>query len=144
MIKSSQVVSGRQYPQKVIPLIEAAKNSIKIIVFDWRWYPSDPGASCQLFNCAILRAVKRGVKVQGIANCDEIINLLNKEGCFIKKLVSTRLLHCKLMIIDDKIVITGSHNYTQSAFQMNFELSVILEHDEEQKDFVQFFNNLYN
>jgi phosphatidylserine/phosphatidylglycerophosphate/cardiolipin synthase-like enzyme len=48
------------------------------------------------------------------------------------------------MIIDDKIVITGSHNFTQSAFDTNFELSVVLESDKDQLDFVQFFNNLYN
>jgi phosphatidylserine/phosphatidylglycerophosphate/cardiolipin synthase-like enzyme len=144
MVKLSKVISGRQFPQEVIPLIERAKNSIRIIVFDWRWYPSDPGSSCQLFNQAILRAVRRGVKVQGIANCDEVISFLNREGCFIKRLRTTRLVHCKLMIIDGKVVVTGSHNYTQSAFEMNLELSVILESDEEQVPFVSFFNNLYN
>lgn len=144
MINLIKVVSGKQYPENVIPLIESAKHSIKIIVFDWRWYPSDPGASCQLFNQAILRAAKRGVKIHGIANCDDVINLLNKNGCFIKKLKTFRLVHCKLMIIDDKIVITGSHNFTQSAFQMNLELSVILEIEECQNEFLAFFNNLYN
>jgi phosphatidylserine/phosphatidylglycerophosphate/cardiolipin synthase-like enzyme len=56
-----KILSGRQYPQEVIPLINSAKNSIKIIVFDWRWYSRDPGSSCQLFNQAILSDAKRGV-----------------------------------------------------------------------------------
>jgi len=41
-----EYISGREYPVKVIPLIEQSVKSIKIIVFDWRWYPQMPG---QLF-----------------------------------------------------------------------------------------------
>jgi len=33
------------------------------------------------------------------------------------------------MIIDNRILIIGSHNYTQSAFQMNMETSLIIEND---------------
>ncbi len=55
-----ETIIGKEFPQKVIPLIEQAKTSIDIVVFDWRWYPQDPGASVQLFNQAIVRAVRRG------------------------------------------------------------------------------------
>jgi phosphatidylserine/phosphatidylglycerophosphate/cardiolipin synthase-like enzyme len=47
------------------------------------------------------------------------------------------------MIIDDEIAITGSHNYTQSAFQMNLELSVILDDIETISRFNQFFATLW-
>ena len=139
-----QTISGREYPAKVIPLIEKAKDSIDIVVFDWRWYPSDPGAACQLFNQAIIRAARRKVKIRVIANNDEIINVLKNEGCEAKRLRTTKLVHCKLMIIDNQIVITGSHNYTQSAFQMNLELSVIISDSVPADRFLSFFNNLWN
>ena len=138
-----KTISGREYPTNVIPLIEKAVTNINIVVFDWRWYPQDPGASCQLFNQAILRAVRRGVKVKAIANNDQIINILRKEGCEAKRLKTAKLVHCKLMIIDDKIAITGSHNFTQSAFNMNLELSVIIDGDSFQDSFINFFNNLW-
>ena len=138
-----QIISGSDFPKKTIPLIDNAQQSIDIIVFDWRWYPQDPGAQCQLFNQAIVRASNKKVVVRAIANNDQVIEILKSVGVNAKRLISTKLMHCKLMIIDKKIVITGSHNYTQSAFQMNFELSVILDKLENTNEFDQYFENLW-
>jgi len=140
----SETIIGKQFPEKVIPLINAAKNSIDIIVFDWRWYPQDPGASVQLFNQAIVRAVRRGVKVRAIANNDQIISTLKSVGVEAKRLISEKLVHAKMMILDNEKVVIGSHNYTQSAFQMNYELSIILTGADVISDYFSFFNNLYN
>jgi len=139
-----QILIGKEFPQNVIPLIDLAKKSIEIIVFDWRWYPQDPGSACQLFNQAIVRATRRGVAVRIIANNDEIIKTLNAVGCRAKKIVSQRLVHCKLMIVDSECLITGSHNYTQSAFNLNYELSVIFHDAEAALVAINFFNNLFN
>ena len=65
-------IIGKEFPDKVIPLIDNAKYTIDIVVFDWRWYPQDPGASVQLFNQSIVRSVRRGVKVRAIANRNQI------------------------------------------------------------------------
>jgi phosphatidylserine/phosphatidylglycerophosphate/cardiolipin synthase-like enzyme len=138
-----ETIIGRQFPDKVIPLINEAKSSISIIVFDWRWYSNDPGASAQLFNQAILRAVRRGVCVKAIVNSPDILNTLNSQGCQAKKLSIKNLVHCKLMIIDNEVVVVGSHNYTQNAFQMNYEFSVILRDVENISDFFNFFDNLW-
>jgi len=139
-----ETISGRQFPKKVIPLIEAAKNTLDIVVFDWRWYPFDPGASVQLFNQAIVRAIRRGVKVRAIANNDQIVAILLKEGAQAKRLTTSNLLHCKLMIFDEAKVVIGSHNYTQNAFETNFELSVALDIPAGCLDFFNFFNALWS
>ena len=139
-----KVIIGKEFPERVIPLINSAVSSIDVIVFDWRWYPQDPGASVQLFNQAILRAIRRGVKIRVIANNDEIVRVLKNEGCETKRLVTKSLVHCKVMIIDKKIMITGSHNYTESAFQMNLELSVVLDDKLAIDQSLVFFNNLFN
>jgi hypothetical protein len=47
-----EAISGKQFPEKVIPLLDNSVKSIDIVVFDWRWYPNDPAASAQLFNQA--------------------------------------------------------------------------------------------
>ena len=140
----AEAIIGSDFPKKLIPLIENSKKSIDIIVFDWRWYPQDPGAQCQLFNQAIIQATRRGVKVRAIANNDEIVKVLNQNGCEAKRILTKKLVHSKMMIIDGEIVVTGSHNYTESAFQMNLELSVILNNLENIADFSNFFQNLYN
>ncbi len=137
-------IIGKEFPIKVIPLINEAKKTIDIIVFDWRWYPQDIGNSVQIFNQAIILATRRGVVIRVIANNDEIINILNQNGCKAKKILTKKLVHSKIMIIDGRTAIIGSHNYTQSAFQMNLELSVILDDFEKIADFSNFFTNLYN
>ena len=138
-----QTLSGRQFPAQVIPLIEAAKQSIDIVVYAWVWYPSDPGAVCQLFNQAIIRASRRGVKIRAILNNDQTLRVLESQNIQAKILRTTRLVHAKLMIIDSEKVITGSHNYTQFAFQANLELSVIIDEENIATDFNIFFNNLW-
>lgn len=136
-------IIGEEFPKKVIPLIDSARTSIDIVVFDWRWYPQNPGSSVQLFNQAIVRAARRGVKVKAITNNDEIVKTLCSVGVGAKRLVTKNLVHAKLMVIDNEIVIIGSHNYTESAFQMNYELSIVVEGREKIQRIIQFFNNIY-
>jgi len=136
-------IIGRQFPEKVIPLLDTAKNKIDIMVFDWRWYVTEPGSSCQLFNQAVARAARRGVKIRAIVNSDDIAAHLRAIGVDVKKFVSKHLLHCKLMILDDRLIVTGSHNYTQSAFTMNMELSVVLDELVDISDFNNFFLNIW-
>ena len=141
---NTESIIGSQFPKKVIPLIDSSRKSIDIIVFDWRWYPQDPGASVQLFNQSIVRAVRRGVAVRAIANNDEIIKVLNGCGVSARRLRMKNLVHVKLMIIDGECAILGSHNYTQSAFTMNLEISTILRSSESVLDYVDFFRNLWD
>ena len=138
-----EVAVGSDFPKKAIPLIESARESIKIIVFDWRWYPNDIGSVCQRFNQAIITAQQKNVKVQVLTNGSSVINLLNNNKIQAKKTHSKKLLHTKLMLIDDKVVVVGSHNYTQSAFTKNQELSVILSGKGCLDRFVKYFEILW-
>lgn len=138
-----QIIIGKDFSKKVIPLIEQAKNSINIVVFDWRWYFNDPGCPAQLFNQSLLRASRRGVKVQAVVNGGEIIKTLNDLGIASKGIAMKSLVHAKLMIIDNLIVVLGSHNYTQNAFTVNQEISVILDVSQNPDEFYQFFKSLW-
>ena len=138
-----ETIIGKDFPKKVTPLIGKAVKSIDIIVYDWRWYPHDPGASVQLFNQAIVRAVRRGVKVRAIVNNDEIARVLKEVGCEARRLRIESLVHCKFMVIDEGLAITGSHNYTQSAFQKNLEVSVIFDDMGMVVSLKNYFNNLW-
>jgi len=90
-----------------------------------------------------LRAAKRGVKIRVIANNDDVINILKKAGCQAKKLQTTRLVHCKILLIDENIAVIGSHNFTQSAFTANLELSVILGEEIPKEEIIAFYNHIW-
>lgn len=136
------IIIGKEFPKKVVPLISSAKRSIQIIVFDWRWYYNEPGNPMQLFNQAIIQAVRRGVRVEVITSCAEIVKILNSQGCIAKKLITDKLVHVKLMIIDSEKAIIGSHNYTQNAFTMNHELSIIIDDSQLINGFEDYFKSL--
>ena len=140
---SFDVAVGFEFPKKVIPIINEAKQTIKIIVFDWRWYPNNVGSSCQLFNHAIISAALRNVTVYAMTNIHDVIRILRLNKVSAKKPLSKKLLHSKLMIVDDKVVIIGSHNYTQSAFTMNQEISVILRGKDNLGRFISYFDSVW-
>lgn len=139
-----QTIIGKNYPKQVIPLIESAKRSIKIVVYDWRWYENDPGNPCQLFNASIVRAKKRGVNIKACVNSEAIAKPLKENGIDVKIPISKNLIHTKFIIIDDKILIMGSHNFSQSAFTTNFETSIIQDDPLEINEFILFFHSIYS
>ena len=138
-----QTIIGKNYPKQVIPLIDNAMNSIKIVVYDWRWYASDPANPCQLFNSAIVRAKKRGVQVQACVNSDAILQPLLENGINARIPISKNLMHAKFIIIDEKILVIGSHNFSQSAFTQNMETSLIVDELERVAELDSFFNSIW-
>jgi phosphatidylserine/phosphatidylglycerophosphate/cardiolipin synthase-like enzyme len=135
---------GKEYPEKVIPLIDEAKKNIDIIVYDWRWYPGNPGFNVQQFNMSIIRAVKRGVFVRAIVNEGSLLPILIENGIKARVVRNKRTLHAKFLCIDSKTLIIGSHNFTKNAFNFNLEVSVIGEIPEATTRFAELFENLYN
>lgn len=134
---------GSDFAPEVINEIENAKSSIKIVVFDWRWYSTEIGSNGQKFNSAIIESAKRGVDVKVITNNVYTIQILKEQGINAKKLATGRLVHVKLMIIDETDVIIGSHNYTQSAMTTNYEFSVLIKQCPEIQRYLDFFVTLF-
>jgi len=134
---------AQRFPKVVIPLLNEAKESIKIIVYDWRFYNTQPSHAVSLFNMAIARACGRGVSVRALVSSDTVIENLKKIRCEAKRVHSKKLLHTKMLLIDDKLVIIGSHNYTQNAFSLNHEASILVELENNENDFTKYFNALW-
>lgn len=138
-----QAIIAQRFPQIVIPMIEAARASIRVIVFDWRWYPSSEGSAVSKFNAAIAAAAKRGVDVRCLVNNDGVAARLASAGCKARRLHSKRMLHTKMLLIDDVKLVIGSHNYTQHGFALNEEASVAVEMSTGDNDFVKYFEALW-
>lgn len=137
-------IIGADYPKKVIPLIDQAKKNIDIVIYDWRWYPDQLTHPVQQFNSAIVRASQRGVHVRAIVNADLNLRVLCDAGIKARRLKDKRTLHTKMIILDDKTLILGSHNFTRNAFGANVETSIVVDLPEGMTRFSEFFNNLYN
>lgn len=121
-----KLLIGKQYPEAVIEAVQNAKHSIKILMYDWRWYESQVGARIQKLNRAILAASKRGVKIQAVVNSPEIVAILCKYGVEARVTNVQRKMHAKLVIVDERDLYIGSHNFSISAFELNYEMSLAL------------------
>jgi phosphatidylserine/phosphatidylglycerophosphate/cardiolipin synthase-like enzyme len=136
-------IFGSQFCEVVLPLIESAEFEIKIIVFNWRMPFITTKLQMQTFNDALVRAVGRGVVVRAIVSSERVCAELHKFGIIAKRLPTDRRLHTKLMIIDKRQIVVGSHNYSESAFNKNYEVSVFFEEFEDQNKYVGYFDNLW-
>lgn len=136
-------IIGKEFGPKITPLIQQAKNTIEIVVYSWWWYPDQVGSEIQKFNNAIINAAKKGVNIKVLANEYSTIAVLQQNKIKARELTTARKLHAKLMIIDGKTAILGSHNYTMGAFTLNYEISIITQDEEVVKRLRQFFNNLW-
>ena len=137
-------IIGKEFAEKVIPLIKQAKKPLDIIVYDWKGYPDQPGSAIQRFNNAIITAAQKGKRVRTITTSPYINNTLSQLNIKTKKWSSRKTLHTKLMLIDNKTAILGSHNYTMLAFTINHEVSVIIQDEATVKRLNQYFQNLWS
>ena len=117
-----------------------ANSSIKIAV---AWFTND-----LLFQPLLLK-LATGVKVDLILNKDEInlsssidFNFFAQQGGNLYWNESNRLMHEKFCIIDDRIVITGSYNWTNKA-EVNYEsISIFIDEQDTITDYKARFQAL--
>jgi phosphatidylserine/phosphatidylglycerophosphate/cardiolipin synthase-like enzyme len=141
-MEATAIISS-EFSKVVCPLVRAAKNSIKIIVYDWRWYSPASGSPVSTFNLAILAARKRGVRVQVLSQCAPVLETLRREGCEAKHLHSKKMLHTKMLLLDDEEIVIGSHNYTNHGFSLNHEASIYVKLSSPQNKFQRYFDDLF-
>jgi len=142
-MEQNRTIIGAEYPKKVIPLINNAKRTILMCMFDWRWYKDDFANPVSLFNSALIRAKSRGVNIKILTNYAEVIDFVNNLGLDAKKWPEKSLLHSKFLIIDNEFCVIGSHNITMSAFTSNMETSIILTDTDDIERFSNYFKTLW-
>jgi len=129
-------ISDRKYEPAVIDLLDSASRSIIISMYILK--PST--APVALLVKDLNEALQRGVKVEIYLNTrfqsDSDFELggslktLQKSGAILYLVSSHRLLHDKLIIVDERFVIEGSVNWSVSALKNNYESAVIIDSPE--------------
>ncbi|XP_011830688.1 PREDICTED: mitochondrial cardiolipin hydrolase [Mandrillus leucophaeus] len=120
--------------------------------------PPPPRASLELclfaFSSPQLgRAVQllhqRGVRVRVVTDCDYMalngsqIGLLRKAGIQVRHDQDLGYMHHKFAIVDKRVLITGSLNWTTQAIQNNRENVLIMEDDEYVRLFLEEFERIW-
>jgi len=129
-------ISDRGYEPAVIELLDGAKKSIVMSMYILK--PST--APVALLVKDLTEALQRGVNVEIYLNTrfqsgndfelGAHFKALQKAGAVLYLVSSHRLLHDKLIIIDERFVVDGSANWSVAALKANYESAVIIDSPE--------------
>lgn len=128
---------------RILSILDSAKKEIQVALFTFT-HPK--------IQLALSRARKRGVTVTVVIDqflakgcCKKTVNQLKQSNCIVHTSNSYKLMHHKWARIDKNIFITGSANWTKSAFEKNRDYLLILTPiDKTQNNFIDnLWVNLY-
>jgi len=126
----------------LLPLIDNAQSSIYFLAYS---FTADPLGN------AIRQRAAAGVKVTGVMETDQVRSDIGTEYAAFRKAGldvhldgNPGLMHHKVFIIDNKIVVMGSYNFTASAETTNDENVVIIFSPEVAAKFMEEFQSVYD
>jgi len=140
-------VLDSDYYTQVKSLIDSARTSLELMMFlisDTTDNFGQPGGLLSAISDAHSRKVNVRVLLHSI---DDITN--DKAVQFFKSReipvrIADKYAHTKLLIIDGKTVVLGSHNWTNSAFASNYEASIVIKDEATAFDYKDYFNDHYD
>ena len=131
-----QDISDRAYEPAVIDLINSAKESIVISLY--MLVASEKGPIALLMK-DLEEALDRGVSVEiylntnftgdmtGLTSEEKPFKRLEEKGAIINPVSRKYMLHDKLIIVDSRYVVEGSHNWSINALRQNLESSALID-----------------
>jgi phosphatidylserine/phosphatidylglycerophosphate/cardiolipin synthase-like enzyme len=148
-----QLVTDAQYFQVAQKMIKEAKTSIQIIMFEMGFYEEHPNTPSNLLIRDLIDAKKRGVKVEAILEARDGEDQTTKRNRHAGKILSEagieviydplfKTTHAKCMVVDGKVILLGSTNWTYYALSNNNEVSVAIRSKEMAKELIDYFNRL--
>ena len=125
----------------IVPLVQSATQSIRFLTFSFTDYPLADAMS---------QRFKSGVDVEGVfekfgseTEAAELRTLMCR-SVPVKQDGNSGFLHHKVIVIDERIVITGSMNYSTNAEENNDENVIIIDNAEIARLYLQEFERVWN
>lgn len=147
---------NNQYSSIVFNELSKAESEIDIAIYEMRFYETNN--SVRRIEDLLISKSRQGVKVNVIfeqgewqgriteltKDNKESADYLESGGVNVKFDSLKTTTHDKLVIIDDKTVVLGSHNWGYSALERNNEASVLIESPDIAEYYKDYFDNLWN
>lgn len=144
-------ISDRDYFIHVHNSIKNAKKSVLVVIFSMKHYTSPEyryGHEETLLS-DLIEASKRGVEVKVLLDDypegnNKTYSYLKENGVEVKFDQENTTTHAKLIIIDGKVVIIGSSNWSYHALDLNHETNILIKSSELGAHFEEYFNKLWD
>ncbi len=126
--------------KKVVALIDSANKSIDVAMYSFTL--NDIGQ-------ALANAQKRGVKVRVVVEKQEVSSYsqywnLIKNNVSVLNDSNSAYMHDKFAVIDGKIVLTGSYNWSKHATYSNNENLIVINNKEVASEYENEFEKIYS
>ena len=152
-VEDVQLVTDAQYFQTAKKMIQEAKVSIQVMMFEMRYYDEHPNTPSNLLIKELIDAKKRGVKVEAILEVREDEDRTIKSNRLTGKILSGggveviydplfKTTHAKFMVVDGRLTLLGSTNWTYYALTSNNEASVLIRSQELARAIIDYFNRV--
>ena len=146
---------GNAYIQKLIDVVGQAQHTVDIMMFQWCWYKGRNHLHIQKFNQGVIGLLKRGVKFRVIMDKQthgqsvtkqnlHTAEFLRENGARVKFGPQFPCMHSKIFIIDDNIVVLGSHNLSDRGTSMNEETSVLIYSRKVAMEYKRYYESVWN
>jgi len=150
---NTRLLLNRDYFPEVKKIINDSNRSIKMIMFEASYYKKFKNSPSNQLIDALIKAKKRGVDVEVILDVRQKSDRTTKrnletgkrltnagvEVIFDTEQITT---HSKLLIIDEKIVVIGSTNWTYNALTSNHESSIVFDSRGTAIELMEFFEKI--
>jgi phosphatidylserine/phosphatidylglycerophosphate/cardiolipin synthase-like enzyme len=148
-----QLVTDGQYFQVAKKMIQEAKHSVQVMMFEMGYYDQHPNTPSNLLIKELIDARKRGVKVGVILEVKEGEDRTTKRNRHTGKILSEggveviydslfKTTHAKFMVVDGQLSLLGSTNWTYYALTNNSEASVLIRSQELARAIIDYFNRV--
>ncbi len=147
------LLNDRNYFPEVYSIISHANKSIHMIMYEILWYSTQNDVMKLVY--LLGDKASKGLDVKIILEYSDYSYSLNENNTKVKDYLTERgaevkfddkhiTTHCKLIIVDGKIVIIGSTNWSYSAFEKNHEASVAIYDSNLAEKYEGYFNYVWN
>ncbi len=152
-LQDLQLITDTNYFPIARKVIQEAKSSIRVMMFEMAYYEKHPHTPSNLLIQELIAARKRGVKVEVILEAKETkdrTTIRNKQtgkilmegGVEVIYDSPLKTMHAKCLVVDEKIILIGSTNWTYYALTNNNEVSILLRSPELAKRLIDYFNQV--
>jgi phosphatidylserine/phosphatidylglycerophosphate/cardiolipin synthase-like enzyme len=153
-VEGVEVITDRQYEQVVGDAFARAHSSIRMMMFEARYYESHLNSPTNALIQELIAARKRGVDVKVILERrkeNDRVNssnlktgaLLSRGGVEVMYDPLTTTTHSKLLIIDGETSVVGSTNWTYNALEKNHEVSALIRSPQVARTLQDYFQDVW-
>lgn len=149
-----QILADKEFIKMAIKLVKEAKSSIDISTFKAELAHNPRGLCVAPFWETLFDKSGVSLKVRMLINWNEkrhsvpktnilVMKKLKAVNADVRMLHNNRCCHSKLIIIDKKILLMGSHNLSTKSCTENFENSIMIEDKKAVQDILNIYDTLF-